>query len=295
MKYLMAILSGITISTLSGCGSLAAPALTTSVNSGAPSRISASPSKSLSVKAEGCSATWAISDIKVADSIKLPVDTVMLSGNLGIASTTAKTLPIWLGDNPSSVSEGVLNGWTIDGLFAHRGGTSMSLIADGKQDIIFIEEPELTQAQAQLIRSAGWPIPQPSEPVSLTITLPSLPKPSLSLALQKLIKTKESIGSVSDVYPIRATSPHQYLTYAGPINLNSFVHDNPPCSAGRDHAPLVEGGKIVRQPYWSLMAANGISVGFAPGWVVINTEHAGIIQIWWYHESAIHVPQSALH
>ena len=295
MKHLMAILSGITMGTLSGCGSLAGPALPTSGHYPVASRVSALPSKSRSVTADGCIPSWAIRDIAVADSIKLPVDTVMLSGNLGIASTTPKTLPIWLGDNPSSAPEAALQGWTVNGLFAHRGGTSMRLIVDGAQDIIFVKEPKFTQAQARLIRGMGWPIPQPSEPVSLTITFPSVPKPSLSLALQTLIqRPKETIGSVSDIYSIEAASPHQYLSYAGGINPHNFLHDNIPCSGGVDQAPFVKAGKVIFQPYWSLSAANGISIGFAPGWVVINTEHAGIIQVWWYREHAIHVPQSAL-
>ncbi|PSR35519.1 MAG: hypothetical protein C7B46_00565 [Sulfobacillus benefaciens] len=295
MKHLMAILSGITIASLSGCGSLAGPALPTSGHYRTPSGISALPSKSRSVTADGCIPSWAIRDIAVADSIKLPVDTVMLSGNLGIASTKPATMPIWLGDNPSSVPEGSLNGWKINGLFAYRGGTTMRLIVDREQDIVVVEEPKLTQAQARLIRGMGWPIPQSSEPVSLTITFPSLPKPSLSLALQTLIqKPKETIGRVSDIYSIEAASPHQYLSYAGGINPHNFLHDNIPCSGGVDQAPFVKNSKVIFQPYWSLSAANGISIGFAPGWVVINTEHAGIIQVWWYHEHAIHVPQSAL-
>lgn len=95
---------------------------------------------------------------------------------------------------------------------------------------------------------------------------------------------------VSDLFEVNQANPIQYTTYEGPFSMANLLAGGCPGGPVPATAPGVVSGSVVETPYWSALDGNGISIGFAPGWVVIDLEHAGIQGIQWYAESPISVP-----
>ncbi len=100
-------------------------------------------------------------------------------------------------------------------------------------------------------------------------------------------------GSLADSYPVAAALPSGYVTDAGPAPPRDVAHVLQAGCAGEPVATTmadVVSGVVAQVPYWSSSEANAISIGFAPGRVVVESETDAMTQVGWYAEPAITVP-----
>lgn len=234
-------------------------------------------------------APWIRRDIHIADATHLPVPTAEILGFVGIAMSTRQTLPNWLGDSPNTPINQALNGWHWSRTHATHNTVTALLKTSAYGDTVMLNEKTATPWQITTLKKEGWPRPSLSQPIQWQFALGTGYR-TIQAALTHLISQTESGHSVSiaDAFPATIKPPTHYETYAGPIQFKSSVMA---CGVVPTSAAALVSGAVVDKSYWMLgQSGNGISLGFAPGWVVVVSGHAGIITTLWYREPKIAVP-----
>ena len=247
------------------------------------------PISGASPSAQSACPPWILQDITIADHAKLPVSTTELEGFIGVAMATPQTLPDWLGESPATPIGDALDGLAWSSAMATRGNV-VAEYTGGKVATLRITEPQPTSWQSAEIKKLGWPVPPPSSPIQWQFSVLS-PEPTAESAFRTLVQQVEAGKpySIGDLFPTPAPAPRSYQTYAGPIQLKTFAY-GPSCPVKSALADFMQSGTLTLKPYWSFAEANGISVGFAPGYVMIFSGHAGILTTLWYREPAIQTP-----
>ncbi|MGC8489782.1 MAG: hypothetical protein ACP5QO_16395 [Clostridia bacterium] len=240
--------------------------------------------------------SWVVRDAHIAATAPLPVPTTELQGFLGFAIPNAQAIALWMGDAPTTPSANLLAGWDIHGMTASNGrDTTLTVAQQGSATLITIWEKVVTAAQGTAFQQDMSPAPAPAGPVRFSILVPGpLPAGSLSQVLATLSQrmSTNSSAQISVVYLLSTTPARAYETYGGPYNMTDLLQNG--CGQlTAAQAPTLANRVIRNADYESIVAANGISIGFAPGAVVIATEHAGIVLDWWYAEPSITVPPSS--
>lgn len=272
----------------SSCGTPAPPAsVPTERSSVAPAFVSR-PTH-LSNKTTHCK-PWVRADLKLASAARLPVPTKEIAGISGAAFATRRTLPVFLGEPPHTSVANILHGWRFSGSAGKRGAVQATVAPSPYGTSVDISERAQTSAQAALLLG-GFPSAPIGQPVSFLLPLAlHTASDSLQSALQSLVHTVENGHSIAvdDLFVSAARPPNAYVTYAGPTH--HLYYTGARCQIARGDAPFLTHGRLIETPYWSLGSANGISMGFAAGFVVVTNEHAGIIADYWYQEPRIKVP-----
>lgn len=244
---------------------------------------------------DGCY-PWGVRDMKSTAVVDLPVPTQTITGILGAARVTASNLALWVGQTSTQVP--VLGGFHLSGLSAQRGSTDIRI--NPGTGSLTISESSPTTWQAKTI-GRGWPTP-PSLPILFQISVASFKATTITAAVNHILHTLTRVGSaglsVSTYWETQASPPKTYLTYAGTLNPSSYlvpasIGENI-CSRSQEFGFGLAHGRLVKKSFASIMDANGIEVGFAPGTVVLISEHAGIYQAYWYREPAVTVPPQDL-
>lgn len=249
--------------------------------------------------------TWLVRDVKLASSVKLPVPTQQLAG-FGAGRMGEATVKAWLGGSSQQSVREVLDDWRISGLSATQGSEALTLLTYRARHVfpfgrgnpgtaLLLSLPGLSEAQRAEIAHDGLPTVPSTGPVQLTITVNTVVPPgTLAAELGAFLgDIHGDLGSLADSYPVAAPPPSGYVTYAGPTRPRDLAHVLQVGCAGEPVAtiaPDVVSGAVVQVRYWSSTEANGISLGFAPGRVVVESETDAMTQVGWYAEPAITVP-----
>ncbi len=252
---------------------------------------------------------WLVDDVKVAAAAKLPVPTEQLQGfEAGHVGETA--VKAWLGGSSQESVDELLQGWVIQGLSAQRGAEALALFTYTGRHIfpvgslgtagtaLTLSVPSPTSGERAWIAQDGLPPPPTSGPLQLMVTVDTVVPPG-GLAAELgafLVAAHGNLGSLADMYPVAASAPTGYVTYAGTANPGDYGNLLQGGCTGEPvatTAPDLVSGAVVQMPYWSSTEANAISIGFAPGHVVVESEHAAMMQVAWYAEPAITVPPPA--
>lgn len=295
---------------LAGCGTLPAAAAAAKTHPTATQpAVSRSDPAATKPRASGPAATcpaWLVKDVKVAAAAKLPVPTVSLQG-LGIAGpVTEQTVKAWLGGSPSESVGELLQGWTIHGLSARRGSVALTLSTyagrhlvpvghAGPGTALTLSEPSATPGERTWIQQDGFPPPPASAPVQLAVTVGTLvSQGTLATELGAFLAALQGgRGTLADMYPVAVPAPTGYTTYSGPFDLANLLRGDCVGEPVAATVPDLVSGAVVQMPYWSSTEGNGISIGFAPGHVVVESENDAMTQVAWYAEPAITVPPTS--
>lgn len=235
---------------------------------------------------------WVRADVRVGAAAALPVPTTRLLEFDGIGSVNAATLAVWLGQKPVTPLRNVLRGWSWSRHRASRGDVTVTLHTSRTGDSLYLDEPHPTPWQIHMITKAGWPAPPTVQPFRLRFAINPGPS-TVHDALRTLVQDAKAHGNgvvISDVSLEPGPAPAGYQTNFGYFALNQV--DKPSqCLPAATVAPAL-GPKqaLIAKSYWTVFNANGISVGFAPGYVVITSARDGMITTLWYREPSIRVP-----
>ncbi|NMP22818.1 hypothetical protein [Sulfobacillus harzensis] len=240
--------------------------------------------------------------MSVAEKTKLPVATVEVQGFDGDPQITAVNLPMWFGDPAGTVStaNALLNGWTVRGDAAIRGTSMLRLVSSPTSDTLYIEEPAPTAAQLKALKPLGWPVPSASSAVTVEIqTRPTASGSGLAAGIGAVVHALASKGPMATTLffvTVPAPAPRNYESYAGGINPAEWL--TPPegggqyiCSSGKSSVMGLSAGLVTPLPVSSISNANGITEGFAMGAFLVSSDHAGIIQNYWYSIPGITAPR----
>ena len=297
---------------LAGCGAVAGSTASGQPHPAVPksvvSRSDRSTEKSGAAGTPTACPAWLLRDVKVAAAAKLPVPTEQLQG-FGAGHVGETAVKAWLGGSSQESVGELLQGWAIRGLSARRDAEALTLFTYTGRHIFPVGSLGTagtaltlsvtpTSGERAWIAQDGLPPPPASGPLQLMFTVDTVvPRGGLAAELGAFLAAAHGdLGSLADMYPVGASAPTGYVTYAGTANPRDFGNLLQGGCAGEPvatAAPDLVSGAVVQMPYWSSTEANAISIGFAPGHVVVESEHAAMMQVAWYTEPAITVPAPA--
>ncbi len=248
---------------------------------------------------------WLVKDVKAAAAAKLPAPTVQLQG-FGAGHVGETTVKAWLGGSSQESAGELLGNWTQSGLSARHGSEVLTLFTYKGRHIfpfgrgtpgtaLTLSVPSLTTSERVELAQAGLPDVPTSGPVQLVITVDTVvPRGTLAAELGAFLAAVHGdLGGLADNYPVTAPAPTAYATYVGPMSPRDVGNLLQLGCAGEPVAtiaPDLVSGVVAFQPYWSRTEANAISIGFAPGRVVVESGNAAVTEVQWYAEPAIAVP-----
>jgi hypothetical protein len=252
-----------------------------------------------------CFPPWMREDIRMAAKTHLPVPTLGIGANLSAYPyrLTVKNLAAWLaeplGTQPTPAS--LLARFRVGRLKAVAPFATFQLIPGRDGDTFLVEESHPTKFQARQLAPGELPsVARADGPVTLSWWLPPGPKTVKAGLLALIRAAKAQGGQPIDAYVAGPRRPpvHSYWSYAGPLHPASWLGPPPSgefvCMAGLVSEMGLQDGLIQPVPVRTVLDANGIMFGLAPGYVVIMNGHAGMISILWYRIPAIRVPAAAL-
>ena len=307
MRYLKSavfvVLAGIV--SAAGCGqevpSVAQAPLTTSASSqrANPATSESAPPTSANALATTTSSSappmassascpaWVVRDVTKAAQTTLPVPTTQFQEYVGIAQTNAKTLTAWWGEPTGTPISAALNGWHwLSTTRASHGSAMATLKTSAYGDTVVIDETRPTPWQVTTIKAAGWPAPSPSQPLELEFSVTASHR-TIHAAMQALVQTPPS--GIIAVFPQTTPNPPGYETYAGAFPIKNLL-SGPSCRPTPSTATWIANGLLTTKQFWMVTQENGITIGFAPGHVVVASGHAGIVNTAWYREPSIATP-----
>jgi hypothetical protein len=247
-----------------------------------------------------CWPAWEQRDLELAASLRLPVFTRVVRGQLGNlhVRVTTPSLPAWLGEPHGTLPTvaALLRGFSVRGLFAVSPDTVLQLIPGRTTVDLLVEERHLTPFQRRATGLVHYP-------GAVTLDLNYLPPEeevsNLRQGLAALIAATASPSSLPvGLYTtdVLFPPPTHYLSAAGPLNPGRWLKDarSPSsgfvCQAAFLHVMGLRAGYLRPVPLHAAMLANGVAFGFAPGFIVVDNLRPGYHQSDWYRDPAITAP-----
>ncbi len=288
-------LCGLTAMLLAGCGAHRA------VSPDLRSKAQASKKANYSAWVSACFPGWEQTDMRIAQNTKLPVPTQELMGSEYGPRLVLGNIAVWLGDPADTPlqAKALLGGFVVRGLDAAgpQGTIHAQRDPSGSGGQIYIQEMGLTPSQQRLLAGAGLPVPK--GPVTIEVPLPQFPQGAgvtVKDALQALLTEPGQTPRGGTLYSLQTPEPQptQYISYLGPVQpaeqLTPPTIGEPACTAGPGWFLGQAGGLLEPMPVFMAMHSNGVTYGFAPGQFMVDSDHAGYDQIYWYREPSITVP-----
>lgn len=254
-----------------------------------------------------CYPAWERQDIVVAARTPLPVPTTTITANIGNGPRlTTKTLAKWFGkpfDTPLTPGA-LLQGWSIQDSMATSPIGRIELSPTGNGPVTFgysgfnivLAQRQPTPEQASLLKEAGMRAGMLT-PMTLLIQISGLgSSTSLEAAIQYMVdQIKSGAGlPMTIAMTVSEPDPTRYLSYAGPIQPKTLLMSTVACPPrdvgwvlGMQHGLIVP----ISAPFAT--DANGIRLGFAPGVVILDDNHAGYDTVQWFKEPGISVPSKS--
>ena len=151
---------------------------------------------------------------------------------------------------------------------------------------------EPTPGQAAFLQQSGPPV---SGPITwIADVWRAGPHASLSTVVADLIAAVNSQGTAG--YPFALASeapppyPAGYQTYAGPFDPSVLLGSGAQCPSTTGVVLGLVHGLIEPEVTSLVMEENGIRFGFEPGYVVLDSNHAGADAVSWFPNATVQTP-----
>jgi hypothetical protein len=258
------------------------------------------PSPSPTPSSSSCYPVWAQHDIAAAASVTAAPSTV-IEANANGPRLTPASLAMWFGApaGTPAVASRLLQGWTVSGNTARRAGGMLTAmeVANGPVEFGVVRTilvgafREPTPVQAAFLQQSGPPL---SGPITwIADVWRAGPHASLSTVVADLIAAVNSQGVAGYAFALawEAPPPHPvgYQTYAGPVDPAVLLGSGAQCPTTTGVVLGLVHGLIEPEVAVWVMDANGIRFGFEPGYVVLDSNHAGDV-VSWFPNAMVQTP-----